>query len=133
MANNKALDMANLELAMSQNNEKIKGYVDASNHEIKKYQKYVNTELDYYYGTGSKASLTYKGSGSLGTNPIILQVNKEKGNMTVDEDNCILLKAGKIYSGSLSIRFNANISTSITITFERILVNEYVETRKGKT
>lgn len=46
MAKQKSIDGANLQLALKQNNEKMKGYIDASHYDIKKYQKYVNTELD---------------------------------------------------------------------------------------
>ena len=46
MVPHRAIDMANLGLAMSENNQKIKDFVHANVREVKQYQKYVNIALD---------------------------------------------------------------------------------------
>ena len=58
MAEGKAIDKANLELALSENNERLLKYTDAADialrqdlNAISQYQKYINTELDYCYLT----------------------------------------------------------------------------------
>lgn len=56
MSENKAIDKANLELALSENNKKILEYTDTADTELRQnlnvmsqYQKYLNTELDSCY------------------------------------------------------------------------------------
>lgn len=102
--NNKALDMANLELAMSQNNEKIKNYIDASNREVKQYQKYVNTELDYGYFVliGEQENVT----------DIVLLNTKQDGNIEIN-NGLISLKANKTYKIFFSLNGHANGNNSV--------------------
>lgn len=54
MSENKAIDKANLELALSENNKKLLEYTDNADTKLRqefgpvsKYQRYLNTELDY--------------------------------------------------------------------------------------
>lgn len=114
MADNKTLSKVNLELALTENNKKVKEYVDTGNQEltsrvdeIKKYQKYLNTELDYFRAEADNVILEtpVTGSGVLET-PIYMRHNKSLNtNMEYNTNNGYLtLKAGKRYYYSLDVQ-----------------------------
>ena len=93
MAKQKSIDGANLQLALKQNNEKMKGYIDASHYDIKKYQKYVNTELDYCY---LRPNITV---GNIAISEgFIVPFIVHNGNMEYNPENySVKLKGGKTY------------------------------------
>lgn len=93
MAKQKSIDGANLQLALKQNNEKMKGYIDASHYDIKKYQKYVNTELDYCY---LRPNIT---AGDISISEgFIIPFIVHNGNMEYNPENySVKLKGGKTY------------------------------------
>lgn len=95
MANNKSIDGANLQLALKQNNEKMKGYIDASHYDIKKYQKYVNTELDYGVFEVTDMQIGY-------TTPLIFS-NVNFGNMELSENGFIRLQKNKTYAFHINL------------------------------
>lgn len=94
MSEGKAIDKANLELALSENNKKILEHTDTADSALRKdlniisqYQRYVNTELDY--GVFTIAS---------GTSIVLITCNSVKsGNLSLDEDGYIILNANKKY------------------------------------
>ena len=91
---NKIIDGSNLKFALQENNKKIKQYIDENNHfdEIQKYQKYINTELDYcclHLGNTDIVTLTQ--------NYVMPFVN-DNTNMKTNENNySVYLKAGRNY------------------------------------
>lgn len=115
MAKQKSIDGANLQLALKQNNEKMKGYIDASHYDIKKYQKYVNTDLDY--GVFEITDMTINHTTPLVFSAVI------SGNMELSEQGYIKLQKGKTYvfhtnlystaynTGILLVDANANLLT----------------------
>ena len=62
MTNNKTISRDNFKLALQENNKKIKEYIDSSNYDIKKYQRYVNTGLDSAFCTIKSNWTTVVGS-----------------------------------------------------------------------
>ena len=95
MADIKAVDKTNLQLALSENNKKVKKYVDDSHYDIKKYQKYVNTELDYCYLELNSESTN---NINIVTDTVIPFNVFKNGNIEYNTENCsIKLKAGKTY------------------------------------
>ncbi len=63
---------------------------------IKKYQKYVNTELDYFNAYGDKANNVYELSKNVEYN-LLNYLEHFDGNMTIIDDSYITLKANKTY------------------------------------
>ena len=106
MAKQKSIDGANLQLALKQNNEKMKGYIDASHYDIKKYQKYVNTELDYCYANASYTNtLNYTESNI----PFNVPFQSYNSNMETDKQGMyVVLKANKQYNIQFTSRIGGN-------------------------
>lgn len=98
MEDNKVLSAENLELALSENNKKIKEYVLDKTNRIDIAQKTVNTELDYCY-----LQIQYSQDITLSVD-YVLPFLKSNGNMEVNESiNSVILKAGKTYKISCDI------------------------------
>lgn len=119
MAKQKSIDGANLQLALKQNNEKMKGYIDASHYDIKKYQKYVNTELDYCYANASYTNtLNYTESNI----PFNVPFQSYNSNMETDKQGMyVVLKANKQYNIQFTSRIGGkktNVQTSWKIISE---------------
>lgn len=106
MENNKTIDKSNLQLALSENNKKIKEYVADKTKELQdiktkldpiaRYQKYVNTELDYCHCKGTATWTTLNGDVSN-------YFDIRETNMDVEKNGHIKLKAGKKYLATLMI------------------------------
>lgn len=103
MANAKAIGMANLELAMSENNQKLKDYVDSNTREVKLYQKYVNVELDSCFCT-LNADYAVK-------NEEYVPFQKVNGTMNV-QDGLITVKPGQRVQIDVAIGFASAQSSS---------------------
>jgi len=96
--------------------------------EIKKYQKYVNTDLEYMtFYTQHKISVTGAANSAEELSaPYYPTYNKYEGNMQYDTDNnYITLKAGKTYQITSSVRLSVS---SIYATFRllNIETNEWI-------
>ena len=119
MAEGKAIDKANLELALSENNERLLKYTDAADialrqdlNAIFRYQKYINTELDYCYLTLSNTE-----NVSLSVD-YVLPFLKFNGNMETNEINySAILKAGKTYKISCDL-YTADNGRSVFNVFD---------------
>lgn len=119
MAEGKAIDKANLELALSENNERLLKYTDAADialrqdlNAISQYQKYINTELDYCYLTLSNTE-----NVSLSVD-YVLPFLKFNGNMETNEINySAILKAGKTYKISCDL-YTADNGRSVFNVFD---------------
>lgn len=82
---------------------------------INQFQKYVNTEMEYLYAECGITVVSHTGSGDISSNPIYFVPTSIAGNMTFNnEENYVLLKAGKTYQGVLLARFASTTSTSST-------------------
>lgn len=110
MSENKAIDKANLELALSENNKKILEYTDTADaalrqdlNVVSKYQKYLNTELDYAH-----FSLPTQ-TGSEGN---FYDITQDVSNGIEYTTNSFYLKKGKTYSITASTVLNKDIKTN---------------------
>lgn len=109
MSENKAIDKANLELALSENNKKLLEYTDNADTKLRqefgpvsKYQRYLNTELDYVQV--SFLGDTTVNNVAVGT---IIPFNKVvvSNNIEFDASTYVFkLKAGKTYKITSRIR-----------------------------
>lgn len=96
MTEYKAIDKANLQVALSANNKKVLEHIDNADSTLRedlnifsKYQRYVNTELDY--GVFEITSMTITD-----TTPIVFS-NVVSGNLELSENGYIILKKDKTY------------------------------------
>ena len=102
MSEIKSIDKANLELALSENNNKLKDYILDKTNRIDIAQKTVNTELDYF-------SAYTNPSNSYNEIQEIIPLENVSSNMNYSYENrTITLKKGKRYF------INADIRTSKT-------------------
>ena len=148
MANNKVIDKANLELALSENNKKVKDYVDNKTHlssdennaivtgsdnglfvddktseletltgrvdEIKKYQKYLNTDLDSCYCNLDIDAISSDGMLYLPDIGECLPFKKVSGSMTV-RDGKVVVKPGQRVQIDVTIGYYNNTSTTFPL------------------
>ena len=112
MANSKVINGADLQLALQENNKKVKNYVDDNCRDIKKYQKYVNTELEY-----CQLIMVLSSNVALSAGSVIPYSKMTEGNMEFDSTKySIKLKAGKTYELFADYRLsNSTAATSNNI------------------
>lgn len=113
MSESKAIDKANLELALSENNNRIKNYVSNRIHNVDIAQKTVNTELDYCVCYGNDDSTEIKAN----VPNMLIHCNIRHTNLEFDEEGYVLLKANKKYMifADFAIALNANSEIVFTI------------------
>jgi hypothetical protein len=109
MSENKAIDKANLELALSENNKKLLEYTDNADAKLRqefgpvsKYQKYLNTGLDYI-------QICFPGDTTVNNVDVgtIIPFNRLAFSNNLDFDSStytIKLNAGKTYKITSHIR-----------------------------
>lgn len=93
MSDNKAINKANLELALTENNKRLLAHTEAANatlrqdlNAISQYQKYLNTELDYGVFETKNSSTS-----------LITCTTVQSGNLSIDNEGYIILNANKNY------------------------------------
>lgn len=109
MSENKAIDKANLELALSENNKRLLEHTDTADTELRQnlnvmsqYHKYLNTELGYIHVTSSQ-DITVNNT-AVGT---VIPFTTVTNSNDIDFDASTYtfnLKAGKTYKIIASIR-----------------------------
>ena len=110
MSEIKNINKANLELALTENNKKVKDYVTNKTNKISIAQKTINTELDYCYLTFGENFTSYV--LNIG-DKLPFNYTKEKNNMSVNDDYSVTLKAGKTYKISADFWSGANPNVGI--------------------
>lgn len=113
MSENKAIDKANLELALSENNNRIKNYVSNRIHNVDIAQKTVNTELDYFNAMNISMadSLVSLPAGTIS----LTNFNDIKRNMDIIDNKYITLKANKTYNIKASMSVTNNTARYLYI------------------